>query len=111
MSKRNCGILIEDMIQSIEKIERYTKNLSEDQFFQNKMVIDAVIWNIQTLGEAAKQLPESIRNNNPQIPWNQLMGIRNPIVHEYFGIDTKIIWFIVNQEILILKQQLINISL
>lgn len=106
MSKRDWKILFEDMVESIEKIEHYTDGISFDDFAVNSMVIDAVIRNIEVIGEASKNIPEAVKERYPYIPWQKLGGIRNRIVHEYFGVDISIIWFIVCNELFQLKQWL-----
>ena len=106
MSKRNWIILFEDLHSSIEKIESYIKGLSENDFFSNQMIIDAVVRNIEIIGEIAKQFPVSIKDKIPEIPWKALSGIRNRIVHEYFNIDVSIIWQIVTKDLPELKLNL-----
>lgn len=106
MSNRDWKILFEDILESIEKIERYTDGLSFDDFSMNSMIIDAVVRNIEIIGEASKNVPTQIQEKIKEIPWRKLAGIRNRIVHEYFGVDIYIIWFIVSNELSQLKQWL-----
>jgi uncharacterized protein with HEPN domain len=106
MSKRNWIILFEDLFSSIEKIESYTKDFSYNDFFSNHMVIDAVVRNIEIIGEIAKQIPDNIKNDIPEIPWKALSGIRNRIVHEYFNIDVSIIWQIITKDLPELKRNI-----
>ena len=68
------------------------------------MVVDAVVRNLEIIGEAAKNVPAEVQNKLLHIPWKKLSGIRNRIVHEYFGVDLNIIWFIVENELSPLKQ-------
>jgi uncharacterized protein with HEPN domain len=104
MSKRDWQILFEDIIESIEKIEQYTKGIGFDDFAMNSMIIDAVVRNIEIIGEASKNVPSQVQEKYPHIPWRKLAGIRNRIVHEYFGVDISIIWYIVTNELSQLKQ-------
>ena len=94
------------MLDAITKIEQYTRNMSFDDFAGNSMATDAVVRNIEIIGEASRHLDDTFRDQHPEIPWNKIAGIRNRIVHEYFGVDVSIIWFIVRKEIEPLKQQL-----
>jgi uncharacterized protein with HEPN domain len=104
MSNRDWKILFEDILESIEKIERYTNGLEFDDFSMDSMIIDAVVRNIEIVGEASKNVPTQIKEKLTEVPWTKLAGIRNRIVHEYFGVDINIIWFIVTNELSQLKQ-------
>lgn len=103
---RDPKILIEDIMESIEKVEEYTKGLLFEQFVENTIVVDAVVRNLEIIGEASKRIPSDIQDKNKSIPWNQLKGIRNRIVHEYFDIDPQIIWHIVTVELTPLKVEI-----
>ena len=103
MSKRDWKILFEDIIESINKIELYIKDLSFEDFSSNTQVIDAVVRNIEIIGEASKNVPQEIQDEFKDIPWQKIKGIRNRIVHEYFSVDISIIWFISENELEPLK--------
>lgn len=106
MSKRDWKILFEDIIESINKIENYSHNLTFEEFSQNTLFIDAIVRNLEIIGEASKNIPEEIQNKFRDIPWKKIKGIRNRIVHEYFSVDISIIWFIIQNEIGSLKNNL-----
>ena len=106
MSKRDWKILFEDIIESIKKIEEYTADLSYDEFEGNNLITDAVVRNIEIIGEASKNIPTEIQQSFIDIPWQKLRGIRNRIVHDYFDVDRTIIWFIVTNELANLKNAL-----
>jgi len=106
MSKRDWKLLFEDILESIDKIEKYTKGISYDDFLSNYLIIDAVVRNIEIIGEASKNIPTEIQNSFKDVPWKKLKGIRNRIVHEYFQVDVSIIWFIVKNELSPLKEVL-----
>jgi uncharacterized protein with HEPN domain len=108
MSKRDWSILFEDMLESITKMEDYAKGLTYEDFAGNPMVVDAVVRNLEIIGEAARNVPPAKREETPEIPWKKLSGIRNRVVHEYFGVDLNIIWFIVRNELSPLKQAIQN---
>jgi len=103
MTTRNNTLYIEDILTSIKKILRYTEGMSFDAFLKNEIVIDAVIRNLEIIGEAAKKIPEDIKNSNSDIPWKRMIGLRNIVVHEYFGIDFEIIWQIATKNLPSLK--------
>jgi len=92
MSKRQPILLVQDIIESGEKILLYTAGLSFDQFTSDSKTIDAVIRNFEIIGEAANRLPEEFKDKYPDIDWHRLRGFRNRIVHHYFGIDFNIVW-------------------
>jgi uncharacterized protein with HEPN domain len=106
MSKRDWKILFEDIIESIKKIEEYTADLSYDDFEVNNLITDAVVRNIEIIGEASKNIPTEIQQSFTDIPWQKLRGIRNRIVHDYFDIDRTIIWYILTNELSPLKKAL-----
>ena len=99
MSERDPVLLIDDMLESARKILSYSKDLSFEQFVENDLVADAVIRNFEIIGEAASRMPESFKENHPQVPWARLKGFRNRLIHEYFGIDYSIIWDIIEFEL------------
>lgn len=106
MYKRDWKILFEDIIDSINKIEEYTLGLSYEEFEENNLIVDAVVRNIEIIGEASKNISVEIQNKFVDIPWQKLRGIRNRIVHDYFDVDRTIIWHIVTFELSLLKKTL-----
>lgn len=99
MSKRSDKLLLEDIVESIEKILKYTNELTFEEFISNEMVIDAVVRNFEIIGEAANRISEELRKRHSEIPWRQIIGFRHRIVHEYFGIDYEIVWKIVRENL------------
>jgi len=92
MSERDADVLVEDMRESIAKILTYTADLTEASFTRNDLVVDAVLRNIEVIGEAASKLPASFRDAHPEIAWRQLIGMRNRLIHAYFGVSLGIVW-------------------
>ncbi len=109
MSKRSPLLLLEDILRSCEKIQEYTQNLSFEQFEENELIIDAVIRNFEIIGEATNRLPDEFRIAHTQIDWHRMRGLRNRIVHEYFGVDLTILWNIKTQNIPELTDQIKSI--
>lgn len=104
--KKDPKILLLDILDSIEKIEEYTKNISEDKFFDDLQIQDAVVRRIGIIGEAVKNLPSPFKNKYPDIPWKKIAGTRDVIIHDYSGIDIDLVWEIVKEDILKLKKQI-----
>src|SRR5580698_450889 len=94
MSKRSSQLLLEDIIDCANKILTYTEGLSFEQFVADSKTVDAVIRNFEVIGEAANRLPEELKDQFPQIDWHRIRGFRNRIVHDYMGIDYKIVWLV-----------------
>lgn len=89
---REFILYLEDMLESMVRIEEYLKELDFRKFKMNYLVVDATIRNFEVIGEASKNVPKYIQEKYPQIPWRKMYGLRNLITHEYFGIDYEMIW-------------------
>jgi len=96
MSKRDPALLINDILESCNKILQYTSSMNFEEFLKDSKTIDAVIRNFEIIGEAANRLPEEFKEQNPSIDWHKIRGFRNRIVHDYMGIDFGIVWDIRN---------------
>ena len=94
MSDRQPKLLLEDILDSAQKIISYTNNQSFEEFIADSKTIDAITRNFEIIGEAANRLPDKIKETDAGIDWFKIRGLRNRIVHNYFGIDYKIIWTI-----------------
>lgn len=106
MSKRNWHLFLEDVLESTGLIEEYIRDMNFDNFGSDRKTIDAVVRNLEIIGEATKNIPENIRNAHKDIDWKGIIGLRNRIAHEYFGIDTSIIWNIITIELPLYKKKL-----
>lgn len=104
MSKRVVQLLICDMLEAIDRIDMYVRGLTDDQFYKDSKTSDAVVRNIEIIGEAANRLPEDFKSQHVEMDWRKVVGLRNRIVHDYFGIDLQIIWNIIVQDLPELKQ-------
>ena len=99
MKRRNHKLFVEDIVDAMDKIERYIKDLTYETFVKNDMAMDAVVRNLEIIGEASNNLPEDVRVKYLDIPWKRMIGLRNIAVHEYFGVDLSIIWEIVTKNL------------
>jgi uncharacterized protein with HEPN domain len=88
---RDSKLYLEDIRQAIDKIEVYTRQVSFNDLQQNSMLLDAVLHNLEIIGEAAKHLPEKLKTNHPEIEWRKITGLRDIVAHEYFGVSIEII--------------------
>lgn len=92
MPPRRWNIRIRDILSSITKIQEYTKGLDYHGFQGDSKTVDAVVRNLEIIGEAARHVPEDIIDNHPEIPWQDMRDMRNLLSHEYFGVNAKIVW-------------------
>ncbi len=106
MSKRDPSVLIRDMQLALERVLRYTEDCDFAAFQADTMRIDAVVRNLEIVGEAVRRLPEEFRQQHTQIPWHRIAGMRNRIVHDYFGIDDAIVWQVVQIDVPVLLEEL-----
>jgi uncharacterized protein with HEPN domain len=106
MSKRPVDLLLNDMLEAIDRIEQYTEGMSFETFSSDHKSIDAVVRNLEIIGEAANRLPEDFKERHPSVEWYKVIGLRHRIVHEYFGIDLEIIWQIVGADLSVLRETL-----
>ena len=101
--QRDYKLYIEDILNSIEKIQAYTENLSYEKFVENELLIDGVIKNLEIIGEAVKHLPTELKRKHHSIDWRKIAGLRDILIHHYFGIDREVIWDIMQHKLLELK--------
>jgi uncharacterized protein with HEPN domain len=96
---RDYRLYLEDMLHAIEKIEVYTARSSIQDLRENDMLLDAVLHNLEIIGEAAKHLPENLKVKSPEVEWRKITGLRDIVAHEYFGISIEIVWDILQNKL------------
>ncbi len=110
MSKRSWILFLQDMLESIGNIAQYTSGMNFQDFMQDHRTRDAVVRNLEVLGEAARRIPPAIQERCPEIPWAQIVSLRNRLIHGYFLVDYGIVWEIVQNELPPLRQRLEQIA-
>ena len=110
MPKQEINLYIEDIYFSCNKIANYTKDYNFEKFRKDEKTVDAVVRNLEIIGEAAKNIPPKLRKQYKEIPWTKIISMRNKITHEYFGIDHSILWKTVEEDIPTLKKKISKIK-
>lgn len=104
-SRKDYKLYLLDIESSCRKIIRYTKQIDHVSFANNQMLIDAVIRNLEIIGEAVNKVPLAIKQETKEIPWKEIVGFRNKVIHEYFEVDIPVIWKTVKDDIPMLDKQ------
>ncbi len=99
MRRRDYLDYLQDILESIDDIQSFIKGMSYKSFAEDKKTVNAVIRSIEVIGESARTIPDSVKEENPLIPWEKMMSMRNKLIHEYFGVDLEIIWQTVQEDI------------
>ena len=97
---------IRDMLENAEKALRFVKEMSFKEFAEDERTIYAVIRAIEVIGEATRRIPKDLRNTYPEIPWREIVGTRDKLIHEYFGVNLPVVWRTVQEDLPILINQL-----
>jgi uncharacterized protein with HEPN domain len=107
---RDIRLYLDDILDCIVKIEQYTQAVNEQQFLADTQLQDAVLRRLEVIGEAVKNIPQAFRDSYPQIPWKNIAGLRDVLIHEYFGVNMHRTWKVVKQDICDLRQQLLRVQ-
>jgi len=104
--QRDPLVLVDDMLLAIRKVRSYTMRMTKNELLKDERTLDAVIRNLEVLGEAAKYLPKDFRDQYQDIEWRKIAGLRDILIHQYFGIDIHIIWDILETKLPSLEKNL-----
>lgn len=107
--KKDDTFYLRHILDAISRIEEYSYKMEYKDFKDNRLVQDGIIRQIEIIGEATKKLSKETREKNPGIPWNDMAGMRDKLIHDYFGVDTDAVWDTVEKDIPSLKGKLKNI--
>ncbi|MFC1682100.1 DUF86 domain-containing protein [Nanoarchaeota archaeon] len=102
-------IFIKHILESINAIEEFSKDIDKKELKSNRLKQSAIVREIEIIGEATKNISDSLKDKYPEIPWREISGTRDKIIHNYFGVDLNIIWDIIKLNLPVLKKQLSNI--
>ena len=107
---RDMRVYIRDITDSVAKIEQYTQTIDEQNFMANTQLQDAVLRRLEIIGEAVKNIPQDFRDRYPHIPWREIAGLRDVLIHEYFGVNMRRVWKVITQDIFDLRQKLLQVQ-
>jgi uncharacterized protein with HEPN domain len=110
MSKRTLKLYLDDILAALQKIEEYTRGCSFEQFRSDSKTVDAVVRNLEVIGEAARQIPRRFAAEHPEVPWAKMVSLRNTVLHESFGVDVEILWQTIREDLPPLKAQVEKLS-
>jgi len=110
MTERSLAEFLQDILDTIADLETFTANVEFEAFRANREKVLAVVKSIEILGEAVKKIPDDIRTQYPEIPWKAIAGMRDMLVHEYWGIDANVVWATVQEGLPPLKAVIMEVA-
>jgi uncharacterized protein with HEPN domain len=110
LKARDIRDYLKDILDATTDIENFVANMTYEEFIKDRKTLNAVVRSIEIIGEASKQLPDSLKAKYPELPWKEITGMRNKLIHAYFGMDTETIWETIKHNIPALKQTIKKIE-
>lgn len=110
MRKRSPMLYLLDILEAVDNAVTFTDGMSFDEFLRNRLVMDAVVRNIEVIGEAATHLDAGFKKKHPTVPWDKMKSMRNTLIHEYFGVDYEIVWHTVRESLPPLRDEIKRIA-
>ena len=108
--KKDPKIFIEHILQCIEHLEQYLKGITKKEFPASVQLQDSVIRRIEIIGEAVKNIPKQVKNKYPDIAWKEIAGMRDILIHEYFGVDLGLTWKVATKDVRHLKTRILKVK-
>lgn len=104
--KKDPNVFLKHILESIDAIQKYLEGVTEEKFYTSQEKQDLIVRRLEIIGEAARNIPEDFRKQHDTIPWKKMAGMRDVIIHQYFGINYKIVWDTVINTLPLLKKQI-----
>ena len=108
--KRDISLFIDHILESMDKIEEYLTSIGETEFYSDSEKQDAVLRRMEIIGEAVKQIPVEFRDKYPDVPWQKMAGLRDIVIHQYFGVTLGLIWRVANSDLREVRKQILAIK-
>ena len=110
MNNKDPSVFAAHILECIEKVQEYSKDITKEDFKNSTQLQDAIIRRVEIIGEAARNIPQEIQIEYPEIPWDEMKGMRNVLIHEYFGVDLDLTWEVTRKDLPDLKSQIISLK-
>lgn len=99
MTTKDTRVLLEDLLDRTSLIAEYTNGMTKDRFLEDRKTQDAVIRNLEVIGEIVKRIPDDFRSDNAHIPWKKIAGMRDKLIHDYLGVDILAVWLVTQRSL------------
>lgn len=104
--KKDPKIFLKHILESINIIEKHINGISKEKFSKNMLIQDAIIRRVEIIGEAAKNIPDDFKKKHKTIEWREIIGMRDKLIHDYFGININTVWKTAKEDVPVLKKQI-----
>ena len=108
--ERDINVFLVDILEAIDSVKEYVSDMNYDEFIQDKKTRDAVFRNLEIIGEAVKNIPEDVKKKHHEVNWKAIAGMRDKLIHEYFGVSNQIVWETITNDLSVLESQIEKIK-